>query len=116
MSMPPDTIRLLIMTCPPDQAEALVRTALDERLIACGNILPGVLSRYWWQGAVCSDSEALVIMETAATQVERTITRLTELHPYEVPKILAFTPSAAVPAYLEWVVAQTSRQTSRQSS
>ncbi len=96
-------IRLLLMSCPPDQVERLLETALQERLIACGNVVPAVLSRYWWQGALCRDDEALVVMETAEDRLDAAMQRLAELHPYEVPKLLAFTPSAGHPAYLEWV-------------
>ena len=100
-------IRLLVMTCPPDQAAGLLEVLLGERLIACGNVIPGVLSRYWWQGALCSDTEALVVMETAADRLAAAMTRLAELHPYEVPKILAFTPADAHPPYLAWVLETT---------
>ena len=96
-------IRLLLMTCPPDQVERMLETLLGERLIACGNVIPAVLSRYWWQGALCSDHEALVVMETADDRVAAAMTRIAELHPYEVPKILAFTPEAAHAPYLAWV-------------
>ncbi len=102
-----DALRLLVMTCPQDQAEPLLRTLLDEHLVACGNILPGVLAHYWWQGRVCSDSEALVVMETAADRLDAAMRRLAEIHPYEVPKLLAFTPAAAHAPYVEWAVAAT---------
>jgi periplasmic divalent cation tolerance protein len=105
--MTADVLRLLVMTCPPDQAEILLRTLLDEHLVACGNILPGVLSHYWWQGRVCSDSEALVVMETAADRLDATLQRLAEIHPYEVPKLLAFAPAAAHAPYVAWAVAAT---------
>lgn len=98
-------LRLIVMTCPPDQAEPLLRAALGERLVACGNILPAVRSHYWWQGAICSDDEALVIMETAADRVDAALRRLAELHPYEVPKLLAFAPTAAHAPYVAWALA-----------
>jgi periplasmic divalent cation tolerance protein len=99
----PEPIRLLVMTCPEDQADRLLGTLLAERLVACGNIIPGVLSRYWWQGELCRDAEVLVIMETAADRVDAAIARLAAIHPYEVAKILAFTPVAGHAPYLEWV-------------
>lgn len=105
--MTADSLRLLVMTCPQDQAEPLLRALLDERLVACGNILPAVLSHYWWQGRVCSDPEALVVMETAADRLDAAMRRLAELHPYEVPKILAFTPAAAHAPYVAWAVGST---------
>lgn len=102
-----DSIRVLVMTCPPADAERLVQTLLEARLIACANVIPGVLSRYWWQGSVCSDTEAIVVMETAADRVAAAMRRLAEIHPYEVPKILALTPESGLAAYLSWVQAST---------
>lgn len=99
----PAAIRLLLTTCPEDQAQRILDVALGERLIACGNIIPGVLSRYWWQGVLCSDSESLLIMETTADRLAAALHRLAAIHPYEVPKILAFTPVAGHAPYLEWV-------------
>lgn len=98
----PVELRLILMTCPPDQAEGLLRRALDERLIACGNVVAGVRAHYWWQGAITSDDEALVIMETPADRVESALRRLAEIHPYEVPKLLAFAPLAAHAPYVAW--------------
>jgi periplasmic divalent cation tolerance protein len=95
-------LRLILMTCPPDQAETILRKALDERLIACGNIVSGVRSHYWWQGAICSDDEALVVMETLADRLDEAMRRLAEIHPYEVPKLLAFPPIAAHGPYAAW--------------
>ena len=103
----PGTVRVLLTTCPEDQAQRLLDVALGERLIACGNIIPGVLSRYWWQGALCSDTESLLLMETTADRLDAALRRLAAIHPYEVPKILAFTPVAGHAPYLEWVHAVT---------
>ena len=105
--MSADSIRLLIMTCPQDQVSRILDALLSERLIACGNVVAGVAARYWWQGALCSDSEALVVMETAADRVDAAMRRIAALHPYEVPKILAFTPMLGHPAYVDWVQAET---------
>ena len=57
-------------------------------------MIAGVAARYWWQGALCSDSEALVVMETATSRVAAAMQRIAALHPYSVPKILAFAPIA----------------------
>jgi len=102
-----DPVRLLLTTCPPDQAGALLDALLTERLIACGNVVAGVAARYWWQGALCSDTEALVVMETASDRAEAAMQRIAALHPYEVPKILAFTPALGHAAYVAWVIAET---------
>lgn len=107
MTAPGESVRLLLMTCPQDQVDALLEALLSERLIACGNVIAGVASRYWWQGALCSDREALVVMETAGSRVEATMRRIAALHPYAVPKILAFAPALAHAEYAQWVQAET---------
>jgi periplasmic divalent cation tolerance protein len=105
--MSADAIRLLIMTCPEDQVSRILDALLSERLIACGNVVAGVAARYWWQGALCSDSEALVVMETAASRADAAMQRIVALHPYEIPKVLAFTPALGHPDYVAWVLAET---------
>ena len=89
----------------PDRAtaeqvgEALVR----ERLAACANVLPGVTSLFWWGGELQRAEEALLVLKTAAERVEALLARAVELHPYEVPELLALPVEAGLPAYLEWV-------------
>lgn len=102
-----EPVRLLLMTCPQDQVATILETLLTERLIACGNVIAGVASRYWWQGALCSDSEALVVMETASSRVEAAMQRIAALHPYQVPKILAFAPALGHAGYVDWVIEST---------
>jgi len=100
-------MRLVLVTCGPDDGPGLVRTLVEERLVACGNIISGVRSIYRWQGQVCDEAEQLLIMETEDDRVEAMMARLREIHPYEVPKILTFTPAEGLPAYLDWVREQT---------
>ena len=92
-------------THPLDDAAQL----LDARLVACGNIVPGVRSLYWWKGEICDDPEELLVMETAAEDIDATIAAIQQRHPYEVPKILAISPDEVLPAYLAWAREQTRR-------
>ena len=97
-------MRVVLMTAPSAEvAESLVRTLVDEELIACGNILPGVRSIYRWQGAVETETEALILGKTMAAQVPRLLRRVPELHPYEVPEILVLNVTDGFPPYLRWV-------------
>lgn len=100
-------IRVLFVTIGPDQADQYVRALCRERLVACGNILPGVRSHYWWEGEVQSDEEAVVLMETSAERLDDAMRRAQELHPYDVPKIIAFDPEAVHAPYADWAIAQT---------
>ena len=94
----------MLMTAPgADAAEAVVRSLLDERLVACGNVLPGAVSLYRWEGAVHRDEEAVVILKTVRRLVPRVIERARALHPYEVPELLVQEVADGNPAYMRWV-------------
>ena len=94
----------VLMTAPgADEAEAVVRSLLGERLVACGNVLPGAVSLYRWQGAVHRDNEAVVILKTLRRLVPRVLERARALHPYEVPELLVQEVVDGNPAYLQWV-------------
>jgi len=94
---------VLFVTCPPEAAPDLVRQLVEERLVGCGNILPGVRSIYRWHGSVEDDAEAVLLMETAADRVDSAMARISELHPYDVPKIVALEPARVNEAYLGWL-------------
>ena len=91
-----------------DEAVKLVRTLLDRRLIACGNILPGVRSIYRWEGKVADEQEVIVLLKTRASRVEALEMAFGELHPYKVPELLALPVSAGLHKYLEWIDDETS--------
>lgn len=100
--MADDDLRILLATASPDDAPRLVSTLVSEHLIACGNILPGARSIYRWQGEVCDEQEAVLVMETTIDRLPAAMTRLAELHPYDVPKIIALSPTDVLPSYLAW--------------
>ena len=96
-------MRLLISTCSPEKAEEVLETLVGERLVACGNLLPGVRSLYWWEGEICRDEEVVMLMETRADLAARAMARLEEIHPYDVPKIVSIEPDACDDAYAGWI-------------
>ena len=87
-------------------AERIGRSLVEERLAACANIVGGVTSIFRWQDAVQRESEALVILKTTAGEVEALERRLAELHPYDVPELIAFPIEAGHAPYLDWVRAE----------
>jgi len=96
--------RLALMTAPSvEVAEQLVRTLVEERVVACGNIVPGLTSIYRWRGAVEREPEVLVILKTTKSAVPRLLERAPALHPYEVPEVLVLPVEAGHAAYLEWL-------------
>lgn len=96
-------MRVIFATCSPGEAETLARRLLEEHLVGCANILPGVRSLYWWEGAIQSDEEVVLLMETTDSQVEAATARLRELHGYDVPKIIVLDPEHCDPAYAAWL-------------
>lgn len=100
--------RLVLCTCPNrDTAAGLARTLVDERLAACVNAVPGIVSTYRWQDAVHVDEEVLLVIKTTAGRFEAMQARLVELHPYDVPEVLAIEPAAGAAPYLAWLDRET---------
>jgi len=99
-----DPVLLCHCTCPdPASARHIAETLVSERLAACVSQLPGIQSTYRWQGAVTTDSEVLLLIKTTAARFEALRQRLLQLHPHELPELLAVAAEHGHPAYLEWV-------------
>jgi periplasmic divalent cation tolerance protein len=86
-----------------EEALAIGRTVVEERLAACANVLDDMSSIYWWQGTLEQASEAVLILKTRAELVERLTARVRELHSYECPCVVALPIEAGNPAYLDWI-------------
>lgn len=100
----PDSVLLCYCTCPDaDSVRHIAETLVTERLAACVNQLPGIVSTYRWQGAVTTDAEHLLLIKTAAARFEALRTRLLALHPYDLPELIAVPVEHAHPPYLDWV-------------
>ncbi len=97
-------VRLLITTfADQEAASATVRQLLEERLIACGTLLPGSISLFRWQGKIEEASEVIVLMKTDQERSARCMERLRELHPYDAPEIILLEPEAVFGPYAAWV-------------
>jgi periplasmic divalent cation tolerance protein len=96
---------LLVLSTFPDAATArrIGRELVEQRYAACANILPQIESIYWWVKEVESATETLVLFKTSADRYEALESTLRQLHPYEVPEIIALPLTAGLPAYLSWV-------------
>jgi periplasmic divalent cation tolerance protein len=98
-----DAIVVLVTTPGPDKAAELARTLVDEQLAACGNIIPHLRSIYRWEGKVCDEPEALLILKTRRALFEPLRARVVQLHPYECPEVLQLGIEAGHAPYLDWI-------------
>src|SRR5258708_33072546 len=89
------------------EAERAGRALLEQRLCACVNILPGMVSHYWWQGALERGEEVVMIIKTRASLTERVAAAVKEMHSYSTPAILVIPIESVDNAYLAWLMAET---------
>jgi periplasmic divalent cation tolerance protein len=106
-----ESAKVVLVTLPDAaSAEALVERLVEERVVACGNLVPGLTSIYRWQGRVERAEEVLVLFKTTAEGAERLIRRVPELHPYDVPEVLVLPVEAGHGPYLQWVADNVGRE------
>ena len=94
------------------EAERIGKAVLERRLAACVNILPGMISHYWWQGAIERGEEAVMIIKTRASLAEAVRTVVKEMHSYTTPAILVLPIAGGEPGYLDWLMKETAAATS----
>ena len=93
-----------LCTCPDAATAARIAAALvEERLAACVNVLPGVESVYRWQGRVERASEVLLLIKSTRERLPALTARVVELHPYELPELVAVDIAGGLPGYLAWI-------------
>ena len=95
----------LVQCTAPDEsvAQVLARGAVEQRLAACVNIVPGLRSIYRWKNAIEEDSELLLLIKTTRSKLARLQAWLVQEHPYENPEVIAVDITHGSNAYLEWI-------------
>ncbi|MGH8280009.1 MAG: divalent-cation tolerance protein CutA [Gammaproteobacteria bacterium] len=97
---------VVFCTCPDrESGERLGGALVQERLAACVNVVPGLTSIYRWEGALKMEPECLLIIKAMASRFADLRQRLRELHPYELPEIIALPICDGDPEYLKWLTA-----------
>jgi periplasmic divalent cation tolerance protein len=86
-----------------EEALAIGRTIVAERLAACANVIDGAASVYWWQGTLEEASEAVLILKTRAELIEPLTARVKALHPYDCPGVVAMPIAGGNREYLDWI-------------
>lgn len=97
--------QIVILCTVPDRrsGEKIAQALVQERLAACVNLLPGVVSTYRWEGAVKQEEELLLLIKTSGARFEAVRERIQALHPYELPEIIALSITAGDSNYLNWL-------------
>ena len=85
------------------EARKIARSLVEERLAACANVIPGVCSFFYWEGRLCREEEALILVKTVNRQTKRIIERIKMIHRYEVPEIIFLRVDKGEKNYLRWV-------------
>ncbi len=107
---------ILVISNLPDQesAQVLARTLIERRLAACVNIMAPCTSVYRWRGEVETATEVPVLMKTTRERYAALEAAIKEMHPYELPEIIAVPLSVGLPAYLAWVETETSAEMAKE--
>lgn len=99
-------LRLVLTTCESPQVADRIATALIERrLAACVNVLPGVRSTYRWLGKIERDSEVLLLIKTAESELAALESAIKTIANYELPELVAVDITGGAGDYLAWVAA-----------
>src|SRR4249920_2484454 len=89
------------------EAERIGKAVLDRRLAACVNILPGMISHYWWQGQIERGEEVVMIIKTRASLAEAVRAAVKEMHSYSTPAVLVIPIENVDPDYHAWIISET---------
>ncbi|SEK81107.1 divalent cation tolerance protein [Blastococcus sp. DSM 46786] len=100
---------VVVTAADADWLAGCTRTLVEERLAACGQHIAPIRSVYRWQGAVHDEPEARVALHTRRDLLPRIVARTHELHPYEVPCVIALPLVGGNPDYLRWIDEETRR-------
>jgi len=103
---------VIVLSNAPDVplAKRIAHVLVEEYLAACVNLGAPCLSMYMWQGTLEGTEEVPLLMKTTRGRLPALAARLRQLHPYEVPELLALPVSGGLNSYMEWVREQTRQQ------
>ncbi len=102
-----EEIVIFVTTGSEDEAKKIAANLVEGKLVACANIVSSVQSIFHWQGGLCNEGESLMILKSVKTNLNSIITRVKQLHSYDVPEIIAIPIIAGSEEYLNWINAET---------
>lgn len=102
-----ETRLVYITTETMDEAKKIGRILVEKRLAACVNILDGMHSMYWWEGAVQESSEVVLIAKTTRQKVPELTTAVKAAHSYDCPCVVCLPIDSGNPDFLKWIADET---------
>jgi len=102
-----ETFTVYVTTKDEAEAKMIARAVVGERLAACANVFGSIDSVYWWQGRVCEEKEAALLLKTSAENKTGLIRRIKELHSYECPCVVCLPIADGNRDFLHWITAET---------
>lgn len=96
-------IIIFITASSEEEAQKIAIALVNEKLVACVNIIPGIRSIYWWEDKVCQEDEVMLIAKSTQSLFPSIMNRVKSLHSYQVPEIISFPISEGLPEYLNWI-------------
>ncbi|MBT3362123.1 MAG: divalent-cation tolerance protein CutA [Chloroflexi bacterium] len=103
----PKQIVVFITASDEQEAQNIAKILLEQRKVACANIIPKVSSTFWWQGVLESENECMIICKTRASLLDGVIDSVKRNHSYDVPEIIALPIIGGNEDYLEWINSET---------
>ncbi|MBI5265751.1 MAG: divalent-cation tolerance protein CutA [candidate division Zixibacteria bacterium] len=105
-----EDVRVVLVSIPRDESRKMARLLVENRLAACVNIVPKIDSYFWWDNAVQTEEEALLIIKTTAARFGQLRSFVEEHHPYDLPEIIALPLVDGFSEYIAWVHAETGKE------
>ena len=96
-------IIIFITASSEEEAKKIATALVEERLVACANIIPKIISIYWWENKVCQGDEVMLFAKSTQPLFSTIKDRVKSLHSYKVPEIISFPISEGLPEYLNWI-------------
>ena len=103
----PTEIVILITTADEQEAQVISKLLLENRLIACANIVPKVSSMFWWQGNLESEEECMLILKTKTPLLDKIVDEVKSAHSYDIPEVIALPIIGGNQDYLNWIKEET---------
>ena len=98
------TERVILITCPSKkEAKKIGHHLVSEKLAACVNIIPGLISIFYWQGKLNEEKEVLLIVKSRSSCFSKLEKRIRQIHSYSVPEVIALPIVQGSRAYLQWI-------------